>query len=415
MGADRVVITGLGTVNAVAADVPSFAAALARGACGIGLVTVFDPREFRTATGGQAQPFRLPERPEPPALRRRISRADRMALAAALEALADAGLTPLPEALAERTGVVIGGGAGGMLEAETVFGDWVRGRTRGAAFSRFAAFCGAASADLVATHLKLMGPKTTFMTACSSGGTAVGFGRDLIADGAADLVLAGGTEPLCRVTYAAFNALKAVDPEPCKPFDRHRQGLSLGEGAGILVLESLTHARRRGARILAEVLGYGVSGDAHHMTAPDPEGSGAVRCIRAALEDAGVRPEQVDYINAHGTATPANDRMETRALKAVFGRRAYRIPVSSTKSMTGHTLGAAGAIEAVASVLAIDKGLVPPTVNLTTLDPECDLDFVPGAARRAALAIVLSNSFAFGGNNTALVLGRFTERGAAHE
>lgn len=415
MGADRVVITGLGTVNAVAADVPSFAAALARGACGIGPVTVFDPREFRTATGGQAQPFRLRERPEPPALRRRISRADRMALAAALEALADAGLAPLSAPLAERTGVVIGGGAGGMLEAETAFGDWVRGRTRGAAFSRFAAFCGAASADLVATHLKLMGPKTTFMTACSSGGTAVGFGRDLIADGAADLVLAGGTEPLCRVTYAAFNALKAVDPEPCKPFDRLRQGLSLGEGAGILVLESLTHARRRGARILAEVLGYGVSGDAHHMTAPDPEGSGAVRCIRAALEDAGVRPEQVDYVNAHGTATPANDRMETRALKEVFGRRAHRIPVSSTKSMTGHTLGAAGAIEAVASVLAIVNGLVPPTVNLTNPDPECDLDFVPGTARRAVLSIVLSNSFAFGGNNTAVVFGRFTERGAAHD
>jgi 3-oxoacyl-[acyl-carrier-protein] synthase II len=415
MEAERVVITGLGTINAVAADVPAFTAALRRGTCGIGPVSAFDPRQYATATGGQAPAFDLRDRLPGPLALRRMSRADRMALAATREALGAAGLWPLPEPLRERAGVVIGGGAGGMLEAEAVYRDYLRERTRGLAFSRFAAFCCAASADHIATHLGLMGPKTTFMTACSSGATAIGYGRDLIADGAADLVIAGGTEPLSRTTYAAFNALKAVDPEPCKPFDKHRRGLSLGEGAGILILESLALARRRGARILGEVLGYGVSGDAHHMTAPDPEASGAVRCIRAALADAGVRPEQVDYVNAHGTATPANDRMETKALKAVFGRRAFAIPVSSTKAMTGHTLGAAGAIEGVVSVLAIAHGLVPPTIHLETADPECDLDYVPGTARAVDLSIVLSNSFAFGGNNTAVVFGRYTPRGAAHD
>jgi 3-oxoacyl-[acyl-carrier-protein] synthase II len=230
----------------------------------------------------------------------------------------------------------------------------------------------------------------------------------------APVVICGGTEPLCRLTYAAFNALQAVDPEYCKPFDKNRQGLSLGEGAGMMVLEALPHARRRGARIYAELLGYGVSCDAYHMTAPDPEGGGAALAMRRALEDAGVATAAVDYINAHGTATPANDSMETQAIKAVFGRRAYRLPVSSTKSMTGHTLGAAGAIEGVAAVLAIHQRFIPPTIHHQTPDPQCDLDFVTEGARSADINIVLSNSFAFGGNNTAVVFGRFTDTGVAH-
>jgi len=227
-------------------------------------------------------------------------------------------------------------------------------------------------------------------------------------------MIAGGTEPLARTTYAAFNALKAVDPQYCKPFDRHREGMSLGEGAGMVVLESLAHAQARGARIHAELLGYGISCDANHMTAPDPEASGAVRCIRAALDDAGVDPSRVDYINAHGTATPANDRMETIGIKRVFGERAYAVPVSSTKSMIGHTLGAAGAIEAVAAVLAITEGFIPPTIHSTAPDPECDLDYVTEGARRADLDIILSNSFAFGGNNTSLVIGRYRPEGLIH-
>jgi 3-oxoacyl-[acyl-carrier-protein] synthase II len=259
-----------------------------------------------------------------------------------------------------------------------------------------------------------MGPKTTFMTACSSGATAIGYARDLIRLGAAEVMVCGGTEPLCRITYSAFNALQAVDPDYCKPFDRHRRGLTLGEGAGILILESLDHARRRGAGIYAEVLGCGISCDANHMTAPDPEAAGAVSAMTAALADAGIPPADVDYINAHGTATPANDRMEIRGIKTVFGARARRIPVSSTKSMIGHTLGAAGAIEAVACMLAIEHQFIPPTIHHETPDVDCDLDVVPGKARTAQVNTVLSNSFAFGGNNTALLFGRFNENGGAH-
>jgi 3-oxoacyl-[acyl-carrier-protein] synthase II len=218
---------------------------------------------------------------------------------------------------------------------------------------------------------------------------------------------------LCRITYASFNALQAVDPDYCKPFDRHRRGMSLGEGAGILILESLAHARKRGAGIYGEVLGCGISCDANHMTAPDPNATGAVHAMTAALADAGIAPQDVDYINAHGTATPANDLMEIRAIKAVFGNRAQRIPVSSTKSMLGHTLGAAGAIEAVACILAIEQRFLPPTIHHETPDETCDLDVVPGGSREAAVSIVLSNSFAFGGNNTCLVLGRFAQNGGA--
>jgi len=345
---------------------------------------------------------------------KRMSRADCMAMAAAIEALNDAGLLEIPDALRSEMGVVIGGGSGGMLECEAVYRDYLLGKGRGLAYSPFASFCCASSTDQMASQLKIMGPKTTFMTACSSGANAIGYARDLIQTNIAPVIICGGTEPLCRLTYAAFNALQAVDPEHCKPFDKNRQGLSLGEGAGIMVLEALSHARHRGARIYGEVLGYGVSCDAHHMTAPDPEGGGAVLAMQRALDDAGVSAEAVDYINAHGTATPANDLMETKGIKTVFGRRAYQIPISSTKSMIGHTLGAAGAIEGVASMLAIHHRFIPPTIHRRTPDPQCDLDFVTQGARPADLNVVLSNSFAFGGNNTAVVYGKFTGSGVSH-
>ena len=414
MESKRVVITGLGTINAVARTAPAFAAALQAGRCGIGPVTVFDTTGFPTRTGGEIRAFSPHEAIPEAFYGKRMSRSDVMAMAAALEALQDAGFLPLPEDLREDMGVAVGGGAGGMLEGEAAFRQHLKGNPAAVRFSAFAAFCGASSADHIVSKLNLGGPKTTFMTACSSGATALGYARDLIRDGQARVMIAGGTEPLARTTYAAFNALKAVDPHCCKPFDRHRAGMSLGEGAGMMVLESLAHALARGARIHGELLGYGISCDANHMTAPDPEASGAVRCMQAALEDAGVGPLQVDYINAHGTATPANDRMETTGIKRVFGDRAYVIPVSSTKSMIGHTLGAAGAIEAVASVLAIAGRFIPPTIHLTTPDPECDLDYVTEGARRADLDIVLSNSFAFGGNNTSVVIGRYRPEGRGH-
>lgn len=415
MAKERVVITGLGTINAIAGNASEFSSALRQGACGIGPVTVFDTTGFRTRTGGEVKNL-VPIEMLPPGFSiKRMSRSDLMAMAAAIEALNDAGLFPFPDELQAETGVVIGGGAGGMLEGEEAYRRYLTGSGKGVRYSQFSSFCCASSADHIASNFKLMGPKTTFMTACSSGATAIGYAGDLIRDGLATLMVAGGTEPLCRVTYAAFNALQAVDTEYCKPFDKNRQGLSLGEGAGIIILEALSHAQKRGARIYGEVLGYGVSCDSYHMTAPDPQASGAVRCIAAALQDSGVSPDRVDYINAHGTATPANDLMETRGIKAVFGKRAYHIPVSSTKSMTGHTLGAAGAIEGVACMLGIFQRFIPPTIHLTERDPECDLDYVSAGAREAELNIVLSNSFAFGGNNTAIVLGRYTEKGIVHE
>jgi 3-oxoacyl-[acyl-carrier-protein] synthase II len=414
MEQNRVVVTGLGTVNAVARSVPEFSRALQAGRCGIGPVTVFDTTEFRTHTGGEVPSFAPREMIPRPFSLKRMSRSDCLAMAAALEALNDAGLFAVPDNLRGAMGVVMGGGAGGMLECEAVYRDYLLGTGRGAAYSRFASFCCAASADQIASQLGLMGPKTTFMTACSSGATAIGYARDLIQTNRTPVVICGGTEPLSRITYAAFNALQAVDPEHCKPFDKNRQGLSLGEGSGILILEALAHARQRGAHIYAEILGYGVSCDAHHMTAPDPEGAGAALAMRRALEDAGVSTEAVDYINAHGTGTPANDVTETKGIKTVFGRRAYHIPVSSTKSMIGHTLGAAGAIEGVVAVLAIHQHFIPPTIHHQAPDPQCDLDFVTQGARASDINIVLSNSFAFGGNNTAVVFGKFTDAGISH-
>ena len=220
-------------------------------------------------------------------------------------------------------------------------------------------------------------------------------------------MVTGGSDALCQLTYSGFNSMRVVDKNICRPFDKNRTGLSLGESAGILILEELEHAKNRGAKIYCEFLGYGLSGDAYHMTAPHPKGKGAIWAIREALRDAGIKLEEVDYINAHGTATPFNDETETLAIKEVFGERAYKIPVSSTKSMVGHCLGAAGGIEAVAVTLAIKSSIIPPTANYETKDPRCDLDYVPGKARKKEIRVALSNSFAFGGNNTVLAFGQY--------
>ena len=304
METERVVITGLGTINAIAGSVPEFCAALRNGDCGIGPVNVFDTTDFKTHTGGEVKRFAPQDMIPSEFPTKRMSRSDIMAMAATIEALKNAGLFPVPEGLLADTGVVIGGGAGGMLEGEEAYRQYLKEKGKGVRFSRFSSFCCASSADHIASRLNLMGPKTTFMTACSSGATAMGYARDLIRAGMAKVVIAGGTEPLSRITYATFNALGAVDPEFCKPFDKNRQGISLGEGAGILILESLSHALNRGAQIHGEILGYGVSCDAYHMTAPDPQASGAVRCMRTALQDAGVHPERVRLYQCpwHGDA-----------------------------------------------------------------------------------------------------------------
>jgi 3-oxoacyl-[acyl-carrier-protein] synthase II len=410
----RIVITGLGTKNAIGGDVAQFAAALRQGVCGISELDLFDTSEFLTHKGGQVKNFNPRQYiPEKFSLKR-MSRADQLSFAATMEALTDAGLYPLPESIKEDTGVAIGGGSGGLFEAENFYADLLSKGLDRSRFSRLSTIYCASSADRIASNLGLLGPKTTFMTACSAGATALGFARDLILNGQARLMLAGGVEPMCRITYAAFNALKSVDEDVCRPFARNRAGLSLGEAAAILVLEPLEAALARGAKIYGEILGYGVTCDSFHMTSPDEKASGAVRSMQTALKDSGLAIEDIDYINAHGTATPVNDVTETRAIKEVFGKRAYSIPVSSTKSMHAHTLGASGALEGIVSLLALARGFIPPTIHCVERDPACDLDYVTEGARPADLRVVLSNSFAFGGNNTTVIFGKYEGQGAAH-
>ncbi len=408
----RIVITGLGTLNAIANNIPDFASALRTGVCGIQPLDLFDTEGFRCRNGGQIKNFSPRDYIPPDFSLKRMSRADMLSFAATLAALTDAGLYPLPQQLKEETGVAIGGGSGGLFEAESFYQDLLGKKSKRARFSRLSSVYCASSADRIASNLGLAGPKATFMTACSAGATAIGYARDLIAGGQARIMIAGGVEPMCRITYAAFNALKSLDPGVCHPFDKDREGLSLGEAAAILILESLDDALERGAEIYGEILGYGITCDSFHMTAPDEKGSGAVRSMQAALADSGLVSDDVDYINAHGTATPVNDIMETKAIKEVFGKRARCLPVSSTKAMTAHTLGAAGALEGIVSILALIHGFIPPTINCRNSDPECDLDYVIGGARTADLRIVLSNSFAFGGNNTTVIFGKYDQRGA---
>jgi len=397
-------VTGLGAVTALGPDVASLAAGLAEGRCAIGPLTLFEH-------GGRCRiAAEVPDLPAsasrglPPATARRLSRSDRLALAAAAEACRHAGLEP-----PERAGVAVyvGASVGGMHEAEAA---WRRRRT-GAdhrwRLSRLVATPVAVSAAVVSQALGLFGPRATFSTACSSSALAVAEAAAAIGRGRMRVALALGTDGLCRLTYAGFDALQALDPAPCRPFAADRAGLSLGEGAGALVVEDLEHARARGARILALVLGAGIAADAHHPTAPHPEGAGALRALRAALDAAGVTPEAVDYVNAHGTGTRQNDAVEVGVLRTVLGTRLRRVPVSSTKSQLGHTLAAAGAIEAVVTVLALETGLLPPTVNLRTPEPAWgDVDFVPVPGRRQPLRIALSSSYGFGGHDVTLVLAR---------
>jgi 3-oxoacyl-[acyl-carrier-protein] synthase II len=259
----------------------------------------------------------------------------------------------------------------------------------------------------VAERSGFSGPKATITTACSSSATSIGYGADLIKTGQAKAVLCGGSDAMSELTFGGFNSLKAMDPSPCKPFDRGRAGMSLGEGAAIIILEDFEEAVKRGAKIYAEFLGYGIGGEAYHITAPQPNGITEARIMKEAIEEGGFSPERVDYINAHGTGTPLNDKVETLAIKNVFGKRAYSIPVSSIKSMIGHCLGSAGAVEAVASILSIIDQFIPPTIHHQEGDEDCDLDYVPGKARDMEVNVILSNSFAFGGNCTTLAFGKY--------
>ena len=400
----RVAVTGLGIINAIGESVPEFKEGLFNGKCGIGPISLFDTKGFMTQSAAQVKNRNLKALSGSRDIRR-ISRCDLLGLVAVREALSDSDLD-FDNCDRNDIGVVLGGGAGGMLSWE----KYRRALWSKKAKPRPSLLLSSASCtltDLIASRHGFTGSRATIVTACSSSATSIGFASDLIRSGAHEIVITGGSESLSEVTFAGFNALRVVDPEYCRPFDKKRRGLSLGEGAAILVLEDYEKARKRGATIYAEVLGYATNSDAFHMTSPDPEAMGMSRVMVKALERATVAANRVDYINAHGTATRANDQLETKAIKKVFGEKnAGGLAISSTKSMVGHCLGAGGAIEAVATILALREQVAPPTIHLDEPDPDCDLDYVPLQSRPREIRIALSNSFAFGGNNTSLVFGR---------
>ena len=398
----RVVVTGLGAVSSIGSSVSEFWQNLLAGVCGIRPVSLFDASTYRTQTAAEVSD--IPDGFLTPAEKRRMSRADRMGLVAATEAISQSGLD-LAQEDPTRLGVILGGGTSGLLDSESVYEVWLNGG-KGRP-SRVLNHLPDAITDRVAQRFGLEGLKSTITTACSSAANAMGYAYDAIVAGLADAVVTGGSDVLARLTYGGFNSLRSVDPDPCRPFDRERRGLSIGEAAGILVFEEEERARRRGAPILGEFLGYGVTSDAFHMTAPDPSGAAGARTILAALDGAGRVAADVDYVNAHGTATPQNDSAETAALKVALGDRAKAIPVSSIKSMIGHCLCASGAIEAVATVMTVREGRIPPTIHYENPDPACDLDYVPNEARELPVALALSNSFAFGGNSSVVVISRY--------
>ena len=409
----RVVVTGLGAITPVGIGVKESWANIVAGRSGIGPITKFDASGFASRVAGEVKGF-VPEDFMPKKLVSRVDTFIQYAIAATKEALEDAGLEG---ELGERAGVLIGVGMGGTGTVERyahVLKE--RGWRRVTPFFIPMIIPNMASGQ-VAILFKAKGPNTAVCTACAAGTHAIGESFRLIREGYADLMISGGTEGLITpLTVAGFAVMKALStkfndtPEKAsRPFEAKRDGFVIAEGAGVLILEELEHARARGAKIYAEIIGYGLNGDAYHMTAPTPEGEGPARCMELALKDAGISPEEVDYINAHGTSTPLNDAAETKAIKKVFGEWAQKIPVSSTKSMTGHLLGGAGGIEAVFTVKTITEGIIPPTINYEEPDPECDLDYVPNEARKAKVRVAMSNSFGFGGTNAVIIFKAFEE------
>ncbi len=409
---DEIWVTGLGVVTPIGQTVPEFWRSLAGGRSGAAPVTAFSTEGLKTRIGCEVRGFDAGARLG--AAARDLGRATAMTLAAAFEALAEAGLAAAaggagdpPFALAadldrQAAGVSIGTTLGepGFLEA--MASARLDPDPRWAGVTRFPA---SAIAEGLAAGLGLRGPLLTLPTACAAGNYAIADATELLRAGEAEVMLAGGADAFSRSAFIGFARLHAMSADVCRPFDGERQGLLLGEGAAILVLERAAHARARGARPLARVLGVAQSCDGYHITGPHPEGRGAARVMAGALADAGLGPGDVDYINAHGTGTPHNDRIESLAIRTVFGRRAEQVPVSSIKALTGHTMGAAGAIESVASILALRLSTIPPTWNFRTPDPDCPLDVVPNAPRPAALRTVLNNSYAFGGNNASILFG----------
>jgi len=406
---ERVVVTGLGAVTPLGNDVPTFWTGLVAGRSGVGPLTAYDAADQAVRIAAEIKDFDaaslLGHRKA-----RRTDRYTQVALVAADQAVSDAGLDFQGSGNGQDAAVVLGTGVGGittLLDGADVLRD--RGERRVSALMIPMMMSNAAAGE-IAIRYGLRGLTLSVVSACASGTHAIGEAARLIRTGATSVVICGGSDAgMHPLALAAFNNMQAVsrrndEPERAsRPFDADRDGFVLGEGAGLFVLENLTQAQRRGARIYAEVVGYGASTDAFHITAPDENGTGAILSMKRALQDADLDPQDIDYINAHGTSTPLNDAVETRAIRAVFGEYAYRIPVSSTKSMIGHLLGAAGAVEAIACIKSLETGIVHPTINLETPDPDCDLDYVPNQARETHPRMALSNSFGFGGHNGTII------------
>ncbi len=408
----RVVVTGLGIVSPLGSDVETFWKRLTAGESGIGPVTRFDTSKYDTRIAGEVREFRAEDTME----RKDIRRTDlfvQFAIGATAQAVRQAGISP--EVVdPNRYGVVVGSGIGGIATFEDQHRTLLeKGPSRVSPFFIPMMISDMASGQ-VSIQFGAKGPNYCTVSACSSGAHAVGDAFRIIQNNEADVMISGGAEaPVTPVSFAGFCSMKAMstrndDPQRAsRPFDAQRDGFVMGEGAGVVVLEELEHAKKRGAKILAEIVGYGATGDAHHMTAPAPEGEGAARAIRAAIQDSGLGPEAFGYMNAHGTSTPLNDKYETQAIKSVFGEHAKKLPISSTKSMTGHLLGAAGGLETIICVLALERNTLPPTINYENPDPDCDLDYVPNTARTVEVQAALSNSLGFGGHNVTLALSRY--------
>ncbi|MCX7672500.1 MAG: beta-ketoacyl-ACP synthase II [Thiobacillaceae bacterium] len=411
MSRRRVVVTGLGIISPIGNTVEEAWASLVAGRSGITRITRFDASAFASQVAGEVKGFDV-TRYLSAKDARRMDVFIHYGLAAGIDALRDSGLE-VNDANRERIGVSIGSGIGGLPMIEDTHRTFIADGAR--KISPF--FIPGAIINMISGHLSILhglhGPNLAMVTACATGTHAIGESARIIERGDADVMIAGGAEStVCPLAIGGFGAARALstrndDPAGAsRPWDRGRDGFVLGEGAGVLVLEEYEHAKARGARIYCELIGYGRGADAYHMTAPTEDGSGAARCMNAALRDAGINPDEVDYINAHGTSTPLGDIAETKAIKLSFGSHAHKLMVSSTKSMTGHLLGAAGGVEAVFTALTLARGVVPPTINLTDPDPECDLDYVPNTAREARVEVALSNSFGFGGTNGTLIFRR---------
>lgn len=408
----RVVITGMGTVNPLSSDLQEFWKGLLEGRSGIGPIDLFDPSDFRVRFAGQVRNFE-PEKILDARTARRLDRFAQFAIVAAISAVKDSGLDFGKEDV-NRCGSILGSGIGGLNEYEEQHTRLLKqGPNRISPFVIPKLMPNAAPAQ-VSLHYGLRGPNMSVSTACASAANAIGEAMRTIQRGDADVIVSGGTEatitPMGIGGFVAARALSERNDAPTqasRPFDKDRDGFVLSEGAGILILEELEHALRRGARIYAELLGYGVSADAYNITAPCPDGSGAALAMQLALRDARTNPDEVQYINAHGTSTPLGDEAETKAIKLVFKDHAYKLAVSSTKSMIGHLLGASGGVELIATVMSVHTGWVHPTINYETPDPACDLDYVPNQPRQMTVRRAISNSFGFGGHNACLVVGTF--------